>query len=114
LEDEEHRDGDDHEGMAARAQRDGAEGDRDDTGDETAERNQKEWDVAARDVPVLAEDRQRIGARAEERGVSERDVAGIAREDVPGGGHACEHECEDGHGGECGITEDEWEGDGSE
>ena len=58
-------------------------------GDESAERQQDEHRPAAGDVPVVRRQRDRVAAGAEEHRVAERQVAGVAAEDVParGGDH---------------------------
>ena len=83
LEDEEDRDRHDDERVAAGAQRHEPDRDRDQPGHQAAERQQREHGPAARDVPVLRGERDGVGAGAEEHRVAEREVAGVAAEDVP-------------------------------
>ena len=49
------------------------------------QRQQVERPVAGADADVREHDRDRVCADAEEGGVAEREVAGVAAEEVPGG-----------------------------
>src|SRR5258706_391378 len=110
LGNEKHGNGDDHKGVAARAQGNRAQRDGDGPGDQPADGQQEEWTEVALDVPVLADDGQRVRADAEEHGMAEGDVAGVAREDIPCRRRRRVDDREDGDGGDCRIREYQWAG----
>ena len=83
LEDEEERDRDHHERVPPDPQRDQPQRHRDQRGHQAAQRQQRE-DVPAGELPVVGQQAHGVGAGAEEHRVAERDVAGVAGEQVPG------------------------------
>ena len=78
------RDRDDHERVPARAQHDRPTSGGEDARDDAAERHEAERvDALAELVGQTQRGPPRVGADAEERALAERDVAGVAGDDVP-------------------------------
>ena len=85
--------GGDEEGRPAGAERDQADQEAEGHCDQAAEREGDE----GRDAVIGEEDRRRVAADREEDVVAERDVAGIAADDVPARGDGDVHEHEQPH-----------------
>ncbi len=108
----EHSDSDDDKGVPAHAQGNPARRDGNNRRDQTRHRHEQEDSIACRNVPVLADQRQGVGTEAKVNDVPQREIAAIARQQIPARDHRREHEGKERDGSHLSIGKEQWEGGG--
>src|SRR5713101_87999 len=100
LHNEESGNRNDDKGMPARAQRNPSEWNCEDSGHQARKRDKEERGVPRGNVPILGHESDSIRANAEISGMAKRNIAAVARKDIP----ACRcrrvedgEDCYDGH-----------------
>src|SRR5579885_1551767 len=112
LPDKEYSDGDDDKGMPAHSQGHPACRNGDKRRDQARYGYKQEDSIARRDIPVLTNQREGIGADAKENDVPQRKVASIARQHVPGRDHCREEQRKERDGSHLAVGKEQRKSDG--